>query len=123
MTPALSPPLEAPLDSSTERDTAKQGQPSTLVDVPVVRGIQRRRHIVKFVGPCHLGALKAGVSPKIVSERIWAKHRHFPVAHLANTAAEQPETPRPRRGGPIPGKAADQVVLSVPNRRSEPSWG
>jgi hypothetical protein len=35
-----------------------------------------------------------------------AKHRHYPVAHLANTAAEQPETPQPRRGGPITGKAA-----------------
>jgi hypothetical protein len=43
-----------------------------------------------------------------------AKHRHFPVAHLANTAAEQPEIPQPRHGGPITGKAASRVVPSVP---------
>ena len=43
-----------------------------------------------------------------------AKYRHFPIAHLANTAAEQPETRQPRRGGPITGKAASDVVPSVP---------
>src|SRR4029079_19688287 len=47
-------------------------------------------------------------------------HRHLPVAHLANTAAQQPEDPEATPGWSHNWQNASQVVPSMANRWSHP---
>jgi hypothetical protein len=77
-----------------------------------------------LAGPMQVRARQAGHLPQPATLQPQPQHfldfdhRHLPVAHSANTAAEQPEAPTPRRGGPITGKPASQVVLSMANQWS-----